>query len=182
VRVALRLVPLSLADANRYVTALHRHNGPLPSAKFCCGVVDTESFLLVGVAIAGLPKARMLTDGGTLEVNRVCTDGSRNACSKLYGACVRAAKALGYWRMVTYTLESEAGSSLRASGWTLSAEGLDSGSWLGSRGTGTNLHTGPKSRWQIVLADRPPAFIYPELVQPEHATLSLFDLEDDRRI
>lgn len=163
--MSLTVVPVSRAEANRYVDVLHRHNGPLPSSKFCCGVID-ETGAVLGVAIAGLPKARMLTDGGTLEVNRVCTDGSRNACSKLYGACVRAARALGYWRVVTYTLEAEAGASLRASGWTLVAQGAGGGSWLQERGTGQlEVDTGPKNRWQILLAEKPPALAWPAAVR-----------------
>lgn len=153
----LRTVPSSLADANAYTAALHRHNGPLPAAKFCVAVVD-ESGRVCGVAIAGLPKARMLNDGGTLEVSRVCTDGTPNACSALYGACKRAAKALGYWRVVTYTLASEAGASLRASGWR-QASSVKGESWSrrqaskGDHGYRDAHDTGDKWRWEIDLAD-----------------------------
>ena len=77
---------------------------------------------LVGVAVAGLPSARALCDGETIEVTRLCTTGERNAASMLYGAILRAAKALGYRRAFTYTLQSESGASLRASGWTKDAE------------------------------------------------------------
>ena len=146
----MRTAAISLGEANAYVVAFHRHNGRLPSAKFavaCC----TDDGIVLGVAIGGLPKARMLMDGGTLEVNRVCSDGSRNVCSFLYGACIRAAKALGYWRAITYTVESEAGASLRAAGWT-SDGSAGGGSWIrSSRADGaTNDHdTGLKNRWSI---------------------------------
>lgn len=80
-----------------------------------------------GVAIVGRPVARLLDNGWTLEVNRVCTDGARNACSMLYGAAWRAAKALGFRRLITYTLPEEGGASLRASGWYC----------VGERGGGT---------------------------------------------
>ena len=71
----------------------------------------------MGVVIVGRPVSRYLDDGWTLEVNRLCTNGSRNACSMLYGAAWRAARAMGYKRLITYILESESGASLRAAGW-----------------------------------------------------------------
>lgn len=83
----------------------------------------------IGVAICGNPVARGLDDGLTLEIRRVCTDGTRNACSKLYSACVRTAKAMGYKRVITYTLVSETGASCRAANFKLAAEGCGGGSW-----------------------------------------------------
>ena len=78
---------------------------------------------LLGVAMAARPLSRMLCDGYTLEVSRVCSiEGSRNVSSFLYGAIARAARALGYRRLVTYTLESEPGVSLRAAGWSRDKE------------------------------------------------------------
>lgn len=117
--MSLELVPVSLAEARRFVASHHRHNGPPVTWKF--GVGAEKDGQLVGVAMAGLPKARMLMDGRTLEVNRVCTFGERNVCSLLYGAVARAAKALGYRRLITYTLATEPGASLKASGWTADA-------------------------------------------------------------
>lgn len=114
--VPLRLCPVTLAQANEHVMAWHRHNDPVPGAKFCVGVCDLEG-VLHGVAIVGRPVARNFDDGETLEVCRVATDGAKNAGSMLYGACRRASWALGYRRLVTYTLSSESGASLRASGW-----------------------------------------------------------------
>lgn len=112
----LKIVPLSLAEANEFVRRFHRHHKPVPGCKFCCGVAD-ENGEIHGVAIVGRPVARFLDDGWTLEVNRTCTDGTRNANSMLYGACWRAAKAMGYRRLITYTLPEESGASLRAAGW-----------------------------------------------------------------
>ena len=87
---------------------------------------------LAGVAIVGRPVSRYLDDGLTLEVNRLCTDGTKNACSFLYGAAARAAKVLGYHRIVTYILDTESGVSLRASGWQCA--GLAGGrEWTGRR-------------------------------------------------
>lgn len=119
--MSLHLVPLSLAQANEHVAAWHRHNRPVPGAKFSVGAADEEG-VLRAVAIVGRPVARHFDDGLTLEVNRVATDGTRNANSMLYGACARAAFALGYTRVITYTQASESGSSLKAAGWIVIAQ------------------------------------------------------------
>ena len=101
----LRLKPISLRDANEYVRQHHRHHKPVAGHKFSIGCeADSE---LVGVIIAGRPVSRYLDDGFTLEVTRLCTNGAKNACSFLYGAAARAAAAMGYKRIITYTLESE---------------------------------------------------------------------------
>jgi len=120
------IVPISLAEANAFVRSHHRHHKPIKFGKFSIGwAVDGE---ISGVAIVGRPVARHLDDGWTLEVSRVATDGAKNACSALYGAAWRAAKAMGYKRMVTYTLAEEGGTSLRAAGWRLIGE-TGGGSW-----------------------------------------------------
>lgn len=118
---SLRLVPVSLGQANEHVAAWHRHNRPVPGAKFCVGAADDDG-VLRAVAIAGRPVARAYDDGDTIEVVRVASDGTRNACSMLYAACARAAFALGYRRLVTYTQGDESGSSLRAAGWKVIAQ------------------------------------------------------------
>lgn len=110
----LRIVPMKHADANEYVRKLHRHNKPTLGAIFCVGVADD---VVRGVAIVGRPVARRLDDGATVEILRVATDGARNACSMLYGACRRAARELGYGRVITYTLPEEGGASLKAAGY-----------------------------------------------------------------
>lgn len=110
----LEIRPTTLREANAYVAQHHRHNRPVTGHKWSVACYDGER--LCGVAICGRPVARRLDDGLTLEILRVCTDGTQNACSALYGACARAAKAMGYRRVVTYTLASEPGTSLKASG------------------------------------------------------------------
>lgn len=110
----LELVPVTLREANEFVRRHHRHHRPTVGHKFSIGV--QEDGRLAGVAICGRPVGRFLDDGYTLEVNRLCTDGAKNACSMLYGAAVRAAKAMGYRRVITYILDSECGASLKASG------------------------------------------------------------------
>jgi SAM-dependent methyltransferase len=111
---AMQLVPVTVRDANRFVQAHHRHAGPVPGAKFVLAASSGDE--LVGVALVGRPVARALDDDRTLEVRRMCTTGAPNACSLLLGAAWRAAKALGYRRLVTYTLATESGASLRAAG------------------------------------------------------------------
>ena len=116
---SLRLVPITITAAKEYILLHHRHNRPPVSGLFA--VAAELEGALVGVAIVGRPVARMLQDGKTVEVTRCCTDGTRNAASFLYGAAKRVAQALGYTRCVTYTLQSEPGSSLRAAGWAEAA-------------------------------------------------------------
>lgn len=111
----LRIRPITLKKANAYVAQFHRHNIPTIGHKWSIACYDGER--ICGVAISGQPIARRLDDGETIEVRRVCTDGTENACSKLYGACARIAKEFGYKRIITYTLETEPGTSLKASGW-----------------------------------------------------------------
>lgn len=111
----LEIVPMTLREANAFVEQNHRHHGATVGHKFSIGLSDGEK--IVGVAIVGRPVSRHLDDGWTLEVNRLCTDGTRNACSMLYAAAWRAARAMGYKRVVTYILDTENGASLRAAGW-----------------------------------------------------------------
>ena len=112
----MKIVPISFSQAKAFVAANHRHNKPPVGWKF--GVGLEKNGALVGVAMAGRPIARHFDDGFTLEVNRTCTDGTRNANSALYGAVWRAAKAMGFVRCLTYTQADETGASLRAAGWT----------------------------------------------------------------
>ncbi|MGE0830822.1 MAG: XF1762 family protein [Hyphomonadaceae bacterium] len=124
--MALRLCPLDLAEANAYCRALHRHHGEVVGHKFSLGVVRDDA--ICGVVIVGRPVSRMRDDGMTLEVTRLCTDGTKNACSFLYGAAARACFALGFVRIGTYTLQEEGGASLRGAGWKLFGE-RGGGSW-----------------------------------------------------
>jgi hypothetical protein len=117
---SLRTVPVTFAQAQQFVADWHRHHRPPRGHKFSIGVADGE--VLVGVAIVGRPVARHLDDGLTLEVTRVATDSAFNACSLLYAAAWKAAKSLGYRRLVTYTQDGESGASLRAAGWRVVAE------------------------------------------------------------
>ena len=112
----LKQVPVSLADANAFVATHHRHHKSVRGHKYSIGCIYEGE--LVGVAIVGRPVSRYLDDGMTLEVNRLCTDGTKNACSFLYGAAWRAARAIGYTKIIAYILASESGVSLKAAGWS----------------------------------------------------------------
>lgn len=117
----LRVVPCDLKTANEFVRKLHRHSRPVVGHRFSVGVADQDG-VLRGVAIIGRPVAPRLDNGKAAEVTRLCTDGTRNACSILYGAARRAARALGYAPIYTYTLPDEGGASLRAAGFRLDKE------------------------------------------------------------
>jgi hypothetical protein len=144
--VSLQIVPCGLREANAFVARHHRHHGPDRGHKFSIAVAEGER--IVGVVIVGRPKARNLQDGFTLEVTRCCTDGTPNACSALYGAAWRAAKAMGYWRLVTFTLDTELGGSLKASGWRLVAQS-QGGSWSRPSRPRTDRHPlQGKLRWE----------------------------------
>ena len=125
--MGLQLVPVQLWEAQAFVETWHRHHGPPVGHKFSIGVARPSTIadsdeVLVGVAMVGRPVARHFDDGRTLEVNRTATDGTPNANSMLYGAAARAAFALGYRRLITYTQGDESGGSLRAAGWKVIAE------------------------------------------------------------
>jgi hypothetical protein len=118
--MTIELCPVTLGEARSFVDQHHRHHPAPVGGLFAVGATDGES--VVAVAIVGRPVARELQDGFTAEVTRLCSDGSRNACSLLYGAAWRACRAMGYRKLVTYTLASEPGASLRAAGWSVVAE------------------------------------------------------------
>ena len=142
----LRITPINFDEACQFVTDHHRHHAPPQGAKFA--IACSEGSRVVGVVIAGRPVARHNDDGWTLEITRCATDGTRNACSMLYGAARRAAKALGYQRLITYTLDTEPGSSLRAAGFDLIGT-VRGGSW--SRPSRPRVDTHPlqgKLAWE----------------------------------
>ena len=123
--MALRIVPVTLREANAFVARLHRHHGATTGHRWSLGVADNGH--LCGVAICERAKARMESEM-MCEVTRVCTDGTKNACSMLYGACARAAQAMGYDVIKTFILKSEPGTSLKASGWLADGE-VDARNW-----------------------------------------------------
>ncbi len=167
----LELTPISQREAIAFINLNHRHHRAPAGGILHVAVAETERLgplfdeyqphqydqyppdenfpgQIVGVAIAGRPVARMLDDGWTLEVTRCCTDGTRNVPSKLYGALWRAARALGWRRLITYTLPQESGDSLRGAGFRCigSAGG---GSWHRRARPRVDTHpTQDKLRWE----------------------------------
>ncbi len=141
----LKLVPVTLKKAQAFIRIHHRHSAPPRGCRFVVGVTDGET--LRGVIIMERPKARQLDDGATVEVTRCCTDGARNACSLLYAAAARGARALGYSRVVTYILASEPGVSLRAAGWQHEADVRDERWDRPSRRRNSATPQGRKARW-----------------------------------
>lgn len=145
----LNLTPVNLNEANAFIQTLHRHHGPVVGHKFSIGAATDDK--VVGVIIVGRPVSRHLDNGFTLEVTRCCTDGTKNACSMLYRAACRVALNLGYRRLITYTLATESGASLKGAGFCN----------LGLRGGGNwnvpsrpridtdNLLRGQKQLWEF---------------------------------
>lgn len=148
----LRAIPLSLKEANAFVGEEHRHHPPVHRDKFRVGCTD-DGTSVCGVGQVGRPVARNLDDGKTVEVVRLCSDGTNNVCSFLYSRLARAAKELGYSKIITYILESEDGTSLIASGWYKEAD-VRGGSWdKPSRHRDTKAPTCNKQRWAKILRE-----------------------------
>lgn len=146
--MSLHLQPVTLKEANRFIEQHHRHHLPPQGAKFAIAVNDGEK--VVGVIVVGRPVARLFDDGFTAEVTRCCTDGTKNAASMLYGAAWRAARAMGYRRLVTYTLNTEPGTSLKAAGWKLIGQ-AGGGTWNRKARPRVDTHpTGQKLLWENV--------------------------------
>jgi hypothetical protein len=122
----LRIVPLELRELNDLVARLHRHHKPVQGHRFSIGVMSGER--LVGGCSVGRPVARLTCPKTVLEVTRLVTDGTKNACSMLYAAAARAGLALGYRRIQTFILADEPGTSLRAAGWVFDGE-IPGGGW-----------------------------------------------------
>lgn len=145
----MELKPITVRAASAFVAEHHRHHDAPRGAKFCLAAWHENQ--LVGVAMVGRPVSRMLDNGTTAEVIRVATDGTRNACSFLYGAAKRAAQAMGYRKVVTYTLIEESGASLKAVGWNRMGV-TGGGSW--SRPSRPQVDHHPlqqKIRWEVQL-------------------------------
>ena len=141
----LEVVPVTFAFAKEYVKEHHRHNPDIVGCKFAIGIKNGEGDI-VGVAICGRPVSRHLDNGETLEINRVCTDGTKNACSLLYGRCCQIAKAMGYKKVITYTLISENGASVKASNFICDGEAGGT-HWTGVRNRGQQIPKEKKIRW-----------------------------------
>lgn len=146
--MSLEIRPVSFREACAFITLHHSHHRPPQGYKFGIGVYSCGR--LAGVVTVGRPVARKLDDKLTAEVTRCCTDGTRNVASMLYGAAVRAAKAMGYRRVITYTLKEESGTSLKAAGWK-AVSWTPGKSWSVNTRKRTDKHPlGAKVLWEIV--------------------------------
>ena len=144
----MNIRPITFRQASDFINKYHRHHKATVVHKFSIGLFDEDQ--LVGCAVCGRPVSRHLDDGVTCEINRLCTDGTKNACSMLYGACCRIAKEMGYERIITYILESENGASLKASNFV--CDGVAGGThWTGERNKGQNIPNEMKTRWSKLL-------------------------------
>lgn len=180
--VRLHVEPVTVRQANEYVEAVHRHHGPSPPsfAMFSVAAVTDEGEIR-GVATTAIPNAaNRLADGfRTAEVVRVATDGTPNACSILYASSARAAKSLGFSRIISYVLDTETGASIRAAGWVQDDGDFGNLSWANRPGrTGNNF--GPKGRWSMSFnsLDRPGLHFPSGLVPDPVETPNLFSLAD----
>jgi hypothetical protein len=143
----LELQPVTFAEASEFIRLYHRHHHPTVSHKFSIAVNDGDK--IVGVIVVGRPIARSFDNGYTAEVTRCCTDGTKMAASMLYAAAWRAARAMGYRRIVTYTLVEEPGTSLCAAGFREIGK-TKGGSWnCPSRPRIDKAPTGQKTLWEI---------------------------------
>jgi len=125
--MSLEIQPVTYREACAFIEAHHRHHKPPQGYLF--GVAVALDGAVVGVATVGRPVSRHLQDGWTAEVTRCCTTGAKNACSILYAACWRAARAMGYKKLITYTLPEEGGSSLRGAGWSVVGKTTNPKGW-----------------------------------------------------
>lgn len=165
----MRVIPIELTEANALVATWHRHHQPVQGHRFSLGLID-EANVLHGACVVGRPVARLAGHPRAVaEVTRLVTDGTKNACSMLYGAAARTAKAMGFERIQTYILDAESGTSLRAAGWTY--EGVaGGGQWKHTDGKArrTDQPTTPKGRWSKRLNDPVPSVVVlPALDDPQ---------------
>jgi hypothetical protein len=146
--VSLSHRPTALKHAAKFIGVEHRHNRVMGIQRWALAA-DADG-RLVGVVVVGNPKARMLQHSRRFEVTRLATDGTDNACSYLYGAAIRTARAMGIWSLKTYTLMSESGSSLRAVHARDEGE-VSADEWdRPSRRRITKHTVAPRRRWELL--------------------------------
>ena len=157
----MRIKPISLKDANMFVHKYHKHHKPVVGHKFSICIKVGEE--IKGVAICGRPVAPKTCQETILEVARNCVNELPNGCSKLYGACARIAKEMGYDKIQTFILQRETGISLRASGWFCEDDNAGGKEWNSSKGrirvntttdlfgTTTKYPSEKKQRWVKIL-------------------------------
>tara|TARA_R100000963_G_C4566280_1_gene52999 strand:+ start:31 stop:537 length:507 start_codon:yes stop_codon:yes gene_type:complete len=158
----MRIVPLNLKEANTIVKCWHRHHKPVVGHRFSIGAVKNNK--IVGVAISGRPIARLSVQRMELEILRVTTDGTKNACSFLLGAVGRIAKNMGYAKVKTTTLSKESGASLKAVGWSSKEMGDGSG-WDSRPNRNVDCKSERKVQWSKVFISQYDDFAFPEEIE-----------------
>lgn len=148
--MTFKIVPVELKEANSFIESLHRHHKPVQGHRFSIGL--EKDGVLVGVATIGRPVSRHTSQKEVLEVTRLCTDGTKNACSALYSAAARIGKEMGYKKIQSFILDSETGSSLKASGWVFESISRG-GQWKHTDGKQrrTDQPTNPKQKYVKIL-------------------------------
>ena len=145
----MELIPLTQSEAKAFIAQHHRHHKPPVGSIFQIGLTHLDE--VVGVVVVGRPVSRHLQDGWTAEVTRLCTTGIKNACSMLYAAAWRAARAMGYKRLITYILDTEPGTSLEGAGWKCVGK-TKGGSWNCHSRPRVDKHpTQMKLKWMVEL-------------------------------
>src|SRR6266704_3272417 len=163
--MSLYIVPYTIRQANAYVAQLHRHNNPVTGTRLVFAAADSTGKIR-GVALVGRPVSRHLDDGWTLEINRLCTDGYVNVGSFLCAAAWNATKAIGYRRLITYTLPEEGVASLRAVGWKYELREIGHQWNCESRPRKEEtIYLSDKYRWEVALDTELP---FGALLMPEH--------------
>lgn len=157
--MSLAIKPLTLKQANAIVEKWHRHHKPVVGCRFCIGVYDNKD-RLVGAAIVGRPISRGWDHYLDCEVIRLVTNGEKNACSCLYGACARIAKEMGFNQIITYILDTESGISLKASGWICDGVVRKNGvGWNNRKGRRTDQPVQAKIRWRKIFKNNDEDFL-----------------------
>lgn len=147
--MGLQIKPCELKDANLFISALHRHHKPVVGHRFSLGCWNESG--IIGVCCVGRPVARLTDQRRIVEVTRLCTDGTKNACSCLYSASARVACEMGYEKIQTFILASELGTSLKACGWEHESDSAGGDGWQSRKGRRTDQPTEPKQKWSRLL-------------------------------
>jgi hypothetical protein len=148
--MTLRIIPLELNEANDLVSRWHRHHKPTVGHRFSIGVVN-DAGEIVGAAIIGRPVARLTDYRSVLEVTRLVTNGTKNACSILYAAAARIAREMGYEKIQTFILDEETGISVQAAGWTQEGVTVAGDRWTNRAGRRDDQPISSKRRYSKVL-------------------------------
>lgn len=167
--------PLELKEANIMIHRWHRHHKEVVGHRFSIGVYDTKTKQFVGAAVVGRPVARLTNHREILEVTRLVTDGTKNACSILYAAAARVGREMGYMKIQTFILADETGTSLKASGWDIEDDNCGGGlGWHSRQGRRNDQPVCKKQKWSKLLI--------PDYISVRFHLINGKDTEEDRQL